>query len=286
MRIYGSNDDRQRFHFYGKWLALACLPIFICGITIPGLGGAMVYLYLITVFWHYAAQVFGISLIYCYKQGYKFSKVEREIFRWLILSMSAVVGLRLLTYKDYGPTNFYGVLIPFWGPLPEQIFQVTTGMFVALCLAFSAVIVKKLLKEHRMMPWPAVLCVGTLALLGFSTGMISRLAWFYVPVFFHGSQYLAICLTYYLKEKGLPQGMIPSEIVSMIFTPVAFKYLATVIVVGAFLYIVIPHFFQSLGFNYDLVAGVVLATVNFHHFNTDAAIWRLRDPSCRENLLA
>jgi Mg/Co/Ni transporter MgtE len=136
------------------------------------------------------------------------------------------------------------------------------------------------------MPWPAMLCLATLVLLGFSSGMVNALAWFYVPVFFHGSQYLAICLSYYIKEKGLPEGMAASEVSSMLLKPKSLQYFATVVFVGAFLYVVIPHFCQSLGFDYALVAGVVLATVNFHHFNTDAAIWRLRDANCREILLA
>jgi len=71
MRIYGSDEDQKRFRFYGKWLALACIPIFFIGISTPVLGSAMLYCYLITVFWHYAAQAFGIALIYCYKQDYK-----------------------------------------------------------------------------------------------------------------------------------------------------------------------------------------------------------------------
>jgi hypothetical protein len=286
MRIYGSDEDRQRFHFYGKWFALACLPIFLLGITVPGLAGAMVYCYLITVFWHYAAQVFGIAMIYFYKQGYSLSKVEREIFRWVILSMSAFMGIRMLTYKDLGPSNFFGVALPFWGPLPVWIYKTIGLAFIALSAAFAWVILKKLITEGKLIPWPAALCVATLAMLGFTSGTVNALAWFYVPVFFHGSQYIAICLAYYLKERELPKGMAVSELSSMLLQPLALKYFVTIIFVGAFLYIAIPHFFQSLGFDYSMVAGVVLATVNFHHFNTDAAIWRLRDKRCREILLA
>jgi hypothetical protein len=286
MRIYGSDEDRQRFHFYGKWFAIACLPIFLLGITVPGLAGVMVYLYLITVFWHYAAQAFGIALIYFYKQDYKLKAIEREVFRWFILSMSALMGLRLLTFKDNSPSNFFGVPMPFWGPLPLWLYKSVETIFIGLSAAFALIILKKFFKERKMVPWPAALCISTLAMLGFSRGTVNALAWFYVPVFFHGSQYIAICLAYYLKERGLPHGMAASELASMLLKPLALKYFVTIVFVGGFLYIVIPHFFQSLGFDYSIVAGVVLATVNFHHFNTDAAIWRLRDARCREILLA
>ena len=97
LRIYGSKEDRRRFHFHGKWLALSCIPIFIAGINVPGLAGAFVYIYLLTVFWHYAAQTFGVSLIYCYKQGYFLNSKEKEIYRSFILSMSSLILVRLMT---------------------------------------------------------------------------------------------------------------------------------------------------------------------------------------------
>lgn len=286
MRIYGSPEDRTRFRFHGKWLALSCIPIFLLGINVPAVAGAMVYIYLIATFWHYAAQSFGISLIYCYKQGYLLNNHDRDIFRWFVLSMSAVVVLRILTYREFSPRNFFGVELPFWGPLPEWIFYSATTLFAVLSLAFCYVICKKLVIEKRMMPYPAIFCIGTIALLGFSTGVANSMVWFYVPVFFHGSQYLAVCLAYYIKERSLPEDQAASRIGSLVMSPVGLKYLGMVVLVGAFLYVVIPHICQSIGYDYSLVAGVVLATVNFHHYITDAAIWRLRDPRCRQILLA
>ena len=286
MRIYGSQEDRKRFHFYGKWLALSCIPIFFIGINVSAVASAFVYIYLITVFWHYAAQTFGISLIYCYKQGYLLKSHEREIFRWFVLSMSGVIIVRLLTYREFAPRNFFGVEIPFWGPLPEQIFYGVTAAFIALSVAFAIVIGKKLIFEKKMIPYPAILSISTIALLGFSTGVANTMVWFYVPVFFHGSQYLAVCLSYYIKERNLPEHMAASQIGPLVLSPMGLKYLGTVVLVGAFLYVVIPHVCQSIGYDYALVAGVVLATVNYHHFITDAAIWRLRDPRCRQILLA
>jgi hypothetical protein len=35
-----------------------------------------------------------------------------------------------------------------------------------------------------------------------------------------------------------------------------------------------------------MVATVIQACVNFHHFVTDGAVWRLRDKQTREILLA
>lgn len=122
--------------------------------------------------------------------------------------------------------------------------------------------------------------------LGFAVGSSSAMIWMYVPAYFHGSQYLAVSLSYHLKEKNLPEGMPAADIWQYVWTPAAQKFLGFIVVTGGFFYVVIPSFFAQIGFSYSLVAGLVLGVVNFHHFITDAAIWRLRDPRCRKILLA
>jgi hypothetical protein len=108
----------------------------------------------------------------------------------------------------------------------------------------------------------------------------------YGPPFFHGSQYIAVSLAYFLKERGLPEGAAPGAVAKLFWKPSTFQYMGLIMLTGVFIYVGIPHFFSQLGFDFSLVAGVCLAVFNFHHFATDAAIWRLRDPKCRKILLA
>jgi hypothetical protein len=70
------------------------------------------------------------------------------------------------------------------------------------------------------------------------------------------------------------------------FSPRSLKYWAYVIVGGMFIYVFVPHFMMYFGLTFGLVATVIQACINFHHFVSDAAIWRLRDNRCREVLLA
>ncbi len=286
MRIWGSSEDQERFKFYRTWLVYSCIPIFVLGLLKPDFTSALVYLYLITVFWHYAAQAFGISLIYCYKRGYYLNSWEKEIFRWFILSMSTYVIIRFLTYQTFSPRNFYGVPIPFWGPLPEVFFKASQFIFLCLAVLFVFVVLKKFIKEKKLIPLPSMLLVLTVSCLGLSQDSSNAMMWFYVPGFFHGSQYLAVCLSYYLKEQGMPEGMSTWDVAKVAVKAPGLKYVGTVILTGCFFYVGIPHFFMQLGFDYAMVGGLVLGVVNYHHFITDAAIWRLRDKRCRELLLA
>jgi hypothetical protein len=286
MRIYGSDEEFKRFKFFATWLALSCFPLFFLGISVPSFGGAMVYIYLITVFWHYTAQTFGISLIYCYKQGYILKKYEKETFRWLMLVSSLYVAVRTLTYRKFSPQNFFGVQCPFWGPLPDWLFHGLGKASIFLIIVCLLIILKKSIKEKMFIPFPVIMAASTIALICISTGRANALIWFYVPIFFHGTQYLAVCLAHHIKENNLPKWQTTANVGSLFLQTDSLKYLGLVALIGAFLYVVIPSIFQQLGFDYALVGGVVLAVVNYHHFITDAAIWKLNDAKTRQLLLA
>jgi hypothetical protein len=286
LRIWGSPEDQARFKFHRTWLAYSTIPMFILGLSLPGTVGVFVYIYLITVYWHYVAQAFGISLIYCYKRGYYFTNMEKEIYRWFMFSMVGWTTAGFLTFRDRSPRNWFGVEIPFWGPLPDVVYNSCRFLFFFMTIAFVVVLLRKYLRDNQMMPWQGFLIIFTVGCLGLSRDVANTMFWLYVPGFFHGSQYLAVCLAYYLKERGMPEGMNTWEIAKVATGAPGMKYLGLVILSGVFFYVGIPHFFMQIGFPFAMMGGLVLACVNYHHFITDAAIWRLKDPRCRKILLA
>ena len=192
LRIWGDQEDRARFSFYRTWLLYSCIPLFALGLFYPPATSVFVYLYLITVFWHYAAQSFGISLIYCAKRGYGMTPVERKIFKGFFIALSGYVIVRFMTFRELSPQVWFGVPIPFWGPLPAILHSAVQITFAGYLLAFAGVVIRKLLKEHKRFPLPSAMIVGTMLWLGISLGPANALLWLYVPAFFHGSQYLAV----------------------------------------------------------------------------------------------
>ena len=86
--------------------------------------GTFVYIYLITVFWHYTAQTFGISLIYCYKRGYIMSNIEKDIFRWFMFSMVGFGrSVRSFCVQRVQPEQFLRCGYSFLGPLADCLLQ-------------------------------------------------------------------------------------------------------------------------------------------------------------------
>lgn len=283
LRIWGSTEDRERFRFHRTWLVVICLGLFAWGTVSEAATGVLVYIFLMAVFWHYAAQSYGVALIYCYKRNYILRPIEKRLMRLCITSLSAFAILRILSFREFSPMEWYGVPMPFWGPLPPLLFHSAAILFSLSVLGFCGVVVLKLIREGTLFPLPSLMVLVAVITMGLSGRGTNAVLWFYIPPFFHGTQYLAIYLTYALKERG-EEG--PISLGRLLRSPLAGRLFATTIAMGFVLYIGIPTLFEQFGFNYAMIGGLVLATVSFHHFLTDAAIWKLRDPRCRELLLA
>ncbi len=63
-------------------------------------------------------------------------------------------------------------------------------------------------------------------------------------------------------------------------------YWGMVVSAGMVIYVCIPQVLVNYGFDFVATATIIQACINFHHFVSDGAIWRLRDKTCREILLA
>lgn len=285
VRIYATPESRKRFHLYAYYMPFISFSLLALCLTNPAAAGTCVYIHIMWVYQHYVGQCFGISLIYCYKRGYFLNPLERETFRWAMHSLSFFVISRMLCVSEHSPRDYWGVILPFWG-WPLWIHQASTYFLGIMTVMLVATIVRKYHRDKQLIPLPAICLVLTVAGIGATAGYANIMVWAFAPPLFHGSQYLAVSLGYYLKDKGLDHGLKPSKIMQEMVSLLGLKYWAIVIVSGCFIYIVVPHFFEHFGLQFTVVSSIIQACINFHHFVSDAAIWRLRDAKCREVLLA
>jgi len=286
VRVYRDADTARRFAFCTRWLPLLCAAVGVAGITVPGMAPVLLKLYLVFLLPHHTMQVYGISLIYAYKRGYLLGDLEKRVVKSFLALIAIYPLLRQFTYPDWGSRVFMDQQIPFWGPLP--IWLPTAGL--ALLLASAAgvllVVVRKVVADRQLPPFPAAMLVATVVPYMLLGGRTSMLLWLYVTPLFHGSQYIVVSTAYYLKERGLPDGIAPAQIVRALAGPRALRYLGLLVLGGSFIYVGIPRALENMGISYTVSAGVILAVFNFHHFVTDRAVWRLRDPFVRRTLLA
>lgn len=285
MRIYATPESRKTFKLYAYYLPFCSLALLTMSFIWKEVAGLVIYIHMMWVFQHYVGQCYGVGLIYCYKRNYIMTKFEREVFRWFMHSLSYVIIARILTQREYSPYAYWGVEVPFWG-LPMWMYEIGKWGFITMSVLFVFTILRKYHRDGQFLPMGTIGNIVAVLAIGWSTGMASSIIWVYGPPFFHGTQYLAVSLGFYIKEKGLEEGMLPKEVFSHWFRSRALKYWAIVVMAGMFIYIVIPHFMVYFGLTFALVGSCIQACVNFHHFVSDAAIWRLRDQRCREILVA
>jgi hypothetical protein len=136
------------------------------------------------------------------------------------------------------------------------------------------------------MPFPAcattIMAFCTLSL----TYVLPAAFVIFIPTFYHASQYLVVTTAYYLKERGLPGDVPTSRIATLLVKEVVINYAVIIAATGALLYIGIPRLLFEIGFDKSLCLCVVYCVFNLHHYLTDAAIWKMRDPEVRKLLVA
>lgn len=286
VRVYGTEESRQTFHTYTVWWALACVALAISALFVNGVAQSLLKLYFLFVPYHFCAQSFGIALIYCFKRGYSLSALERELLKRMFQATALYATLRQLAFQEWGKDTFLGMEVPFWGPIPAWTVDFAMYVVIGLALSLTLLFAKRFALKREVFPWPALMLTLTgvaIFMLGKST---TNMLWLFVPAFYHGSQYLVISGAYYLKEKGLPENMSTSQIASLLTRETAIKYMGLVVLGGCFIYLAVPRILHEMGFNQVIAVAAIFATINFHHFITDGAVWKLRDPRVRKLLLA
>jgi len=284
--VYRNSETRSRFALYTRWLALACVALAFGAMVVPGMASVLMKLYLLMVPHHFMAQAFGIAMLYCMKRGYKVSKWEREALLLFCRSVTVYAMLRQLTYKEWSPNSFIGIPVPFWGPLPDWICVSAEQFLFFATIVTCTLFLVRTIRTGELFPVPAQLTLLT----GVSAFVMGPAAtgvyWLYVSAFFHGAQYLMVITAQRIKEDGLPEGMSTHKIARRLCTRSTFKFAAAILLVSFTLHTLLPRGLQLGGV--DMVsafAGIFLA-INFFHIITDGAIWKLRDPKVRAQLVS
>jgi hypothetical protein len=285
-RVYLSNSTRKSIGSYSTWTGVLFAAIGIIALFNRDLTGILVRITLAWSIQHTLAQAYGVSLIYCMKRKYNLSKRERDIFYWMFQTGLIYLVLRMFTYTNFLQGDLYGVKLPIIGPLPEWICTTALIVFQLNSLAFMVLVARKWWIEKTMMPFPAlataVMAFATLSM----TYVLPASFVIFIPTFYHASQYLVVTTAYYLKERGLPSDVTPASISRMLSRETVLTYMVVIAATGALLYIGIPRLLYEMGFDKSLCLAVVYCVFNLHHYLTDAAIWKMRDPAIRKLLVA
>lgn len=284
VRLYERSETRSKLQFASFIAPFICAASMIATLVQPDLLGVAARLYLILIVQHVTAQVYGITLLYCFKRSYGLNNLEKRALS-LVLQTTMVYGIVRQFTPAWSSEKFIGVSLPHW-VLPEWTVTVSlAGMAVAISF-FAGIVIKKAFVEKKMMPLPALALLAT----GVGIFAVDRHAagalWLYVPAFFHGSQYVVVTTAYYLKEHGLPENISAHQIVLALATLRSLKYWIALLTLGATIYFAAPAILGLFGVSWITAFAAIFCAINLHHFIADHALWKMRDPKVRTLLVA
>jgi hypothetical protein len=271
VRLYTKEGSFRDMPFVTMGLPLATLMVLGAALAYPGaIGRHLMALYFTWSPYHYAAQAYGLAVMYTYRSGSSLSMADKRVLRAACLLPFAYAflaargaGLEWLMPAAALPVGGWGA-------------SRALAMTVLGALAFAAPVA---LFARGVATGRARLPVISLV------AMVANVAWwvtltywdaFVWATIFHGLQYLAIALVFHVKDRQRLDAM-PRP-----WWHHALAFYAACLALGYVLFQVWPHAGPLVGFTYAQSLLLVVATINIHHFVVDAFIWKLRkDPGNR-----
>ena len=246
------------------------------------LGKHLWSLYLTWSPYHYAAQAYGLALMYCYRSGVILDKNDKRIF-WGIC-MIPFVRAMLLGSPSTGRVEDQAGLAWFvdMSQFPTAAVYVNIAAIVLAVLVFALPVLAyfRLGDKGKRLPLIAWVILGTNGLwwVALSYGD----AWFWATIF-HSLQYLVIVVIVHTNDNMAR----PDNNKGKIFHVLMFYGMS--IVLGLVLFLAWPWMYVPFGFKLEDAILMTVATINLHHFIVDGYIWRSKkkkNPKSAPSVLA
>jgi hypothetical protein len=233
-------------------------------------GTHLLTLYLTWSPYHYAAQAFGLALMYCYRSGVELTLAERRLLRAACLApfLFAFFNGRAAGLEWFVPASFLAE--PGVDRARALVVNVLGVSAFVLPLAF---LLRPLLLRRTPVPLISILLVFSNGVWWTTLVYLDAFVW---ATIFHGIQYLSVVVLFHVRERTSD----PTNRRGWMHHAVLF-YLAC-LALGYLLFQAWPLAYVAAGFTFAESMLLVTAVVNIHHFVVDAYIWRLRrDPNYR-----
>ena len=264
VRLYTKPGAYRELPFLTMGLPLVTLVVLALAVRFPAaLGTNLMNLYFTWSPYHYAAQAYGLSVMYCYRSGVSLVPYDKVLLRLACLSPFLYSFFR-------GPVAGIEWFVP--GPVLAQ--PTVAAVRTALVYGLGAITLLAPLALALRAVWrgPAL---PVITLLVIASNAVWWTAFFYLGAFgwatvFHGLQYLAIVSIFHVKDQmALPENK------HRPLYHAAWFYLVC-LAMAYLLFKVWPYAFVAAGFGLAQSALLVVATINVHHFIVDAYIWKIR----------
>ena len=269
LRLYSKPSFHKDFPFLTYAFPIITIAVLSLCVAFPALTGKHLQaLYLTWSPYHYAAQIYGLTMMYSYRSGLKLTPGEKRVVYWtcLLPFLRAFLG---------SPTSGLGwfvsretiMSVPL---LPELLGTVTDLLLIFTFLGPCALFVSFYRRKGQLLPLITLVMMISNGLWWIALDYLDA---FVLATIAHGLQYLAIVIIYHIRE----QVRSPGNRHGWLYHTLSFY--GKCVLLGYGLFYCWPYAYVWAGAGLAESMLLVTATINIHHFVVDRYIWRLRSPS-------
>jgi hypothetical protein len=284
VKLYSDPRNFAKFPFVTMLLPLLAFAVVSLAIALPSaLGRHVQALYLTWSPYHYAAQTYGLTVMYCFRSGALISPQEKRLVWWtcMLPFVRSFLGAPNSGLGWFVERDSLAAL-----PGVAALLQFATDALLVLIFVVPLLLSIQLFRNNRkVMP---LICVLMMFANGLWWTMLDFMDAFLLATVAHGLQYLAIVLVYHVKDRQ------KSAAKEVGWFRNAAKFYCACLILGYGLFYCWPHAYMWVGAGAAESLLLVIAVINIHHFIVDRYIWRaptpaqapLRSAATREQLSA
>jgi hypothetical protein len=265
VRLYTKPGARQDFRFLTMAFPLVTVAALTIGIAWPDLVGRHIQaLYLTWTPYHYAAQAYGLAIVYSYRSGCALDEGDKKLLRLTCLVPFALAFLRARAAGIEWLVPASVLEMPGVGYARHLVVQV---LLVLTLLAPVALFWRLARPGKTGLPLISLLTIFTNGIWWVALQYGDAFVWATV---FHGVQYLCISAIFYVKE----QSGRPDNQRGWVHHTLRFYVLS--LVLAYCLFHAWPVAYMLAGFGWAEAMFLTTAVLSLHHVIVDAYVWKLR----------
>jgi len=236
----------------------------LCMFRADSLGPQFRALYLTWSPYHYAAQAYGLAVMYSYRSGCLLGATNKRLLWWA--AMLPFFYSFLLAPR----AGLHWLDVAGWlnNPTANQFFLQLQDIMPWFAFAAIPLLFWQIWRtESRPMPLISALMIISNGFWWFIFPPLQAFVW---ATIFHGVQYLAIVIIFHVKDRMSQPENRHGQAYHVVW------FYAASLALGAVLFHVLPRGYIAVGFRPVESMMLVVAAINIHHFIVDAFIWRLK----------
>ena len=248
--------------------------------------------------WHYVKQIMGCVLVVSTRNGFYFSKFEKNLLlmNCLCVWMISYLGGNLYIVEHL----YYGVPYKTFA-FPALLLKTIYGLTIGSVVLLTGLLIKKSLKQKMAPPFNAVIAFLTLYI--WHLPALYHPGYFLMIPFFHSLQYMLFALAY-SKNRFAAQNLSQNKNTGRVLTPTLFErtvrfvkgevgfYVLLSVITGALFFHFIPerldkslHYDEAI-FGPQVFMFAFHIFLNIHHYFIDFAVWRRDNENVKQYLFS